>query len=198
MKWGRNVLHTTIYLIPLCDFDASHLTIIVENIETQFVFPLKIGSNLAAPSCAVDPVRNQVNSNIILKQLNEVAPSDALKVVGIAGFDLFNPIFSFVFGEAQFEGKCAVVSTYRLHGERDEKKPRRYPPVILRLEKEVVHELGHTFGLRHCSDRSCVMHFSPGLESVDRKSPFYCPVCQELLCWLVARELGRHQALRPT
>lgn len=158
---------------------------------------MKIGGRLQIPACAVDPGRNQVNSNIILKQLCEVAPPDALKVLGVVDSDLFNPIFSFVYGEAQFEGRCAVVSTYRLHGERDEKKPRRISPVLLRLEKEAVHELGHTFGLRHCSDRHCVMHFSPGLDSVDRKFPYTCQTCQDLLMWLIARELERQPSDEP-
>ena len=43
--------------------------------------------------------------------------------------------------------------------------------------KEAVHELGHTLGLEHCPDRSCVMYFSNSLADTDRKGEAYCSRC---------------------
>jgi archaemetzincin len=46
-----------------------------------------------------------------------------------------------------------------------------------RLVKEAVHELGHTFGLRHCDDWRCVMTSSHGVERLDVKSAEFCFLC---------------------
>ena len=101
----------TIYLVPLGEVGDDYLRILAENIEEQFGLPVTITPNLAPPLYALDPVRQQYNSNMILKRLLEESSPDAIKILGITDVDLFNPIFSFVFGEAQFKGKCAVISS---------------------------------------------------------------------------------------
>ncbi|MFN8009739.1 MAG: Zn-dependent protease, partial [Terriglobia bacterium] len=50
-----------------------------------------------------------------------------------------------------------------------------------RCEKEAVHELGHTFGLVHCSDYSCVMSHSNSVDQIDLKSNRFCPTCLQSL-----------------
>jgi archaemetzincin len=50
--------------------------------------------------------------------------------------------------------------------------------VALRLQKEAVHELGHTFGLLHCRDEHCAMARSPSLRHVDAKSPALFRACR--------------------
>ena len=50
-----------------------------------------------------------------------------------------------------------------------------------RVIKEAVHELGHTYGLSHCPDATCVMHFSNSLPDTDFKGKAFCPVCQAAL-----------------
>jgi len=94
--------------------------------------------------------------------------------------DLYVPVLTYVFGEAQLNGKAAVVSSYRL---RDElyglpKNPQRLKE---RLEKEAVHELGHTFGLIHCRNPNCVMYATTYAEEIDLKSRNFCRVCSALL-----------------
>ena len=49
-----------------------------------------------------------------------------------------------------------------------------------RLLKESLHELGHTYGLRHCPDYTCVMSSSNGVERIDLKSAEFCPACARL------------------
>jgi archaemetzincin len=176
-----------IYIVPLGCHETDNLEIMAGGIEEQFELETQVLPHRDLPETARDPARQQYNSNIILRILIETAPPDALKVLGVTDVDLFSPIFSFVFGEAQFDGKCAVISTFRLRGLPENPQPR-CPPLLDRMEKEAVHELGHTFGLRHCADPDCVMSYSKGVQCADRKFGVFCPACRDLMLW--HRETG--------
>ena len=178
-----------IYMVPLGDVGDEYLKSIAESIEEQFGLPVKITQNKGLPAYALDVGRQQYNSNVILRTLIDDAAPDALKILGVTNVDLFNPIFSFVFGEAQFKGKGAVISSYRLHGNPENESAIGCPPVLSRLEKEAIHELGHTFGLKHCADPDCVMKYSVGLECADRKFSFFCPACRDLMLWHLGTDL---------
>jgi len=52
------------------------------------------------------------------------------------------------------------------------------PRYIERIVKEAIHELGHTFNLRHCQEHSCIMHYCRSEEDVDRKSDELCRYCK--------------------
>jgi archaemetzincin len=101
------------------------------------------------------------------------------RLLGITDVDLFIPVLTFVFGEAQLEGPAAVVSVARLSHDDPEVTAGR-------LSREAVHELGHTFGLRHCANleggwrpRACVMARSPSVRAVDAKGLRLCGDCRE-------------------
>ncbi len=99
------------------------------------------------------------------------------KTVILVNFDLYIPIFTFVFGEAQLNGNISIVSICRLHEEFYDLKPNN-DLLIERALKEIIHELGHNFGLVHCKDWNCAMHSSMGIEEVDLKSYYYCKTCK--------------------
>ncbi len=105
-------------------------------------------------------------------------PLDAEKMLGVTEVDLFIPILTFVFGEAQLKGIGAVVSTRRLHN-RFYGLPEDREATTDRLLKEAVHELGHTFGLIHCVQNKCVMNSSTYVENIDQKPAELCPLCQK-------------------
>ena len=58
----------------------------------------------------------QYYSTAILQRLERAADPDA-RVLGVTACDLYVPVLTFVFGEAQLDGNCAVVSTARLQEE---------------------------------------------------------------------------------
>ncbi|MCG2880244.1 MAG: archaemetzincin family Zn-dependent metalloprotease [Vulcanisaeta sp.] len=95
------------------------------------------------------------------------------KVVLIINDDGYVRGLNFVFGVARIEGSLAVVFTKRLVGDAN--------IYYQRILKEVLHELGHAFGLEHCSNPRCVMYFSNTLEDTDNKGPGFCTVCSEKL-----------------
>jgi archaemetzincin len=128
---------------------------------------------------ALDAARGQYWSTAILRQLeNSSRPGE--RVLGVTELDLFVPVLTFVFGEAQLEGNCALVSTARLKEEFYGMPPRE-DLLRERLLKEAMHELGHTFGLRHCSKWECVMSSSHAVERLDLKEARFCAACRRAL-----------------
>jgi len=136
---------------------------------------------LAVPRRAFNSSRIQFHSTVLLEEVLKYALEHNLeRAVGITGVDMYTAGLNFVFGEAQCPGRAAVVSTFRLRPEFYGEPPNR-PLFLERCVKEVVHELGHTFGLGHCSDRRCVMSFSNSIYDTDFKRPNFCDRCSTLL-----------------
>jgi len=126
---------------------------------------------------AFDRARRQYDSSTLLLELLQAPPADAFRLLGVTGVDLFVPVLTFLFGEAQYRGMGALVSTHRLRPEFYGLPP---DPELLRerLFKEAVHELGHTYGLVHCPVPGCVMNTSTDVADIDAKSALYCGTCR--------------------
>ncbi len=126
---------------------------------------------------AHDVLRGQYYSTALLARLEQdyEGPRE-VRVLGVTPHDLFVPVLTFVFGEAQLGGRCALVSICRLAEEFYGLPPN---PALLfeRLVKESVHELGHTFGLRHCHNWQCVMASTHSVERMDLKTADFCAAC---------------------
>lgn len=125
------------------------------------------------------PERNQYHSTAIIERMARVE-SDGTALLAVTPHDLYIPILTFVFGEAQLGGTRAIVSHHRLSQEFYGLPPDR-DLLIERLVKEAVHELGHTFGLTHCDDYECVMAASHAVEWLDLKGSALCEQCRAQL-----------------
>ncbi len=128
------------------------------------------------PSFAFDSGRDQYWSTLILQRLEAMRSPACDSVLGVTQVDLFVPILTFVFGEALLSRPPAVISLCRLNPEFYglPKNPIR---TLERTSTEAIHELGHTFGLLHCSDYACAMHASHSADEVDLKGPGLCAEC---------------------
>ena len=124
--------------------------------------------------------RGQFDAEKLLKDLVNYAPFPADKAIYITREDMFVDDLNFVFGLAV--GDACIVSTARLdprfYGEKDLQKAKSL--FDQRLNKEVIHELGHTLGIHHCKDRKCVMVYSHKIQDVDRKKKDFCKKCNSL------------------
>jgi archaemetzincin len=171
-----------VIICPIGFVDQYILDRIVRCIESRCKIACKISSKMEVPEYAFDERRSQYNSKLILKNLIAQCPEDALKFMGVTQVDLFVPILKYVFGVAQLEGPCSVISLHRLFSQFYEEPPNS-GLFIERVKKTALHELGHSLGLTHCQDRSCVMHSSTSIEDTDYKKHLFCPTCFELFTW---------------
>ncbi len=132
----------------------------------------------------LDEQRLQYNSTSIITHLDSRYPALAGRngehtiLLGVAAEDLCIPILTFVFGEAQLNGRVGVVSYHRLQNEMYG-LPADADLLHARLAKEALHELGHLFGLVHCPSYECVMHISTYVEDIDGKGTGYCRECRK-------------------
>jgi len=147
-----------------------------DQLETRFLTKVNVSRPDFDSRDFLDLHRNQYSSSAIIERLEQNLPAAVSKVLAVTGLDLYIPILTFVFGEARLNGRCAVVSSYRLdtkfYGLPDN-------PSLLqeRLLKEAIHELGHTYGLYHCHHQECVMKSSTYVEEIDFKSTRFCEKC---------------------
>jgi len=170
-----------ISILPVDEINDSILKHIGEALTRAFAFPFHLLPveciSVHAPGLLQD---EKYNSTAILLYTAKKAPKDSLKVLAVTQRDLYSPIFSYLYGEAQLKGTAALMSLHRLRPEF-----YRLPPdpglFLSRCEKEALHEIGHTFGLMHCRDRNCVMYPSSTIMDTDTKSASFCPLCHRLL-----------------
>jgi len=180
---------SSILIVPVGSVAGLDLPSLCDRLREIFHFPASVRTGAPIdPQPAFDNFRNQFNSSVLLMSLLERHGAHGGKVVGITAHDLFVPVLTYVFGEAQLDGAAAIVSAHRLQEEFYGMPPDRALEHG-RLLKETVHELGHTFGLVHCREPECVMRSSTAVEEIDLKGDRFCENC-----W---RKLGELSGGRP-
>jgi archaemetzincin len=151
---------------------------LISGVSDAFPNPIRIiGAPVDLEPC-FEPRRH--HATLLLAALLRHRPDPASKILGIVPVDLFIPVLTFVFGQAQLDGPGAVVSTYRLRSEFYG-LPTDEGVLVERAIKECVHELGHAFGLVHCGVYDCVMHASTTVDEVDLKLSVFCGRCEAAL-----------------
>jgi archaemetzincin len=146
--------------------------------SAHLALPDKIASDGIDARPAFDPQRQQYLATVLIDALIAGPVAADVRRVGVTELDLFLPVFTHIYGYAQLGGTVAIASSFRLRPEMagDPADPKR---LLDRLTKETLHELGHTFGLQHCSAPWCVMRYSRSAEEVDLKDAAYCVLCDQ-------------------
>ena len=175
-----------ITICPVGSIDERILDHIAKCISIRCGLSCRISMRMENPRYAYNDTRCQYNSKLILKRLLQQSPRDTLRLMGVTSVDLYVPILKFVFGLAQIDGKCSIISLHRLWPQFYD-QPANPDLFLSRVEKTALHELGHTFGITHCRDRRCVMFSSTRIEDTDIKCAEFCSTCFELFKWFVSK-----------
>jgi archaemetzincin len=167
-------------LLPVGPVDERLIAHLKASIPRCFPANCTVLPAVLDPASTFHGEREQYHSSEILRLMQGFVRPDCGRLLGVTAMDLYIPILTFVFGEAQMGGPCAVVSAHRL---RQEFYGLPADPDLLaqRLLKEAVHELGHTLELTHCEDYQCVMAPSHAVEWIDLKESRLCPACRKMI-----------------
>jgi len=164
-------------LLPIGNVDDALLKDLCPAVEEILCVPCQVLPRRLDPEFAFHGERQQYHSSEILQRMQSFLTADSWRVLGITAVDLYIPILSFVFGEAQMGGPCAVLSTHRLRQDFYG-LPADQELFLQRVIKEAIHEVGHTLDLTHCGDYRCVMASSHAVEWIDLKDSALCNTCR--------------------
>ena len=165
---------------PIGDIDNNTLEELKEKLNQVFGCSVEIIPETGNLERAYDSKRRQYLALELLAKLKKSGAAKGEKTLGIVDVDLYAPGLNFVFGQADITSGVALISLCRLRQEYYE-LPSDNTLFLDRAAKEAVHELGHTFGLGHCKNARCVMHFSNSLADTDLKQPAFCSKCRPKL-----------------
>ena len=163
-------------LLPVGEVDRELLQFLRVGLEQSLRIPCEILPAQLDPASAFHPERRQYHSSDILRRMQSHVGDPCCRLLGVCDVDLYIPILTFVFGEAQTSGPCAVVSASRLRQELYSLPPDQ-DLLRQRLLKESIHEIGHTCGLTHCGNYQCAMASSHAVEWIDLKESSLCSAC---------------------
>ena len=165
-----------LHLLPVGNVDAQLLEWLGQALYDKFRVQAEILLPALDPAFALHTERQQYHSSEILASMQRYVSEKTWRILGVTQLDLYIPILTFVFGEAQLGGKGAIVSYHRLRQEFYG-LPRDTNVLAHRLLVESVHELGHTLDLTHCHDYQCAMAPSHAVEWIDIKDSGFCEDC---------------------
>lgn len=171
-----------IIIQPSDRLENDILNLLIESISKEFVNS-KVTVNPLMKFDIHDFIskrRNQRSTDFLLWILEKFKPTNEIKILVICDIDAYSGDLNFVFGEAYKGGRIAAIYLPRL---RQEFYGLESNLLVFheRIVKEAIHELGHTFGLFHCNNKLCVMHFSNSLYDTDIKEKRFCLDCKNNL-----------------
>jgi archaemetzincin len=171
--------HGVVGVVRLGAVGEAVSKIVAANLQEIFHLPVDILPARQSPEFAYSDRRKQYHAALILKNLAESRRPHP-RILALVSVDLFIPVLTHVFGEAQMGGRAAVVSLHRLrHTEQGSRVS--LDTFYERAVKVALHELAHTFDLVHCSQAECLMRLSSGPSDLDALPLFFCEYCEAFL-----------------
>ncbi len=189
-----NASRSTVYLLPLEAFDCPSPKWLTTFVETYFGMPTVLLPTLADSLRTFHTRRHpldghlQLHAGDILEQLIDRVPRRAYCLLAMTTLDLYpDESWNFVFGYASYVDRVGVFSfaRYRPRFHDAQVDAATASLILLRSAKIVAHEIGHMFGMAHCTAYLCTMNGCNHLAEADRQPLHLCPVCRAKLAHVV-------------
>lgn len=171
----------TVALAPMGPFPTA----LLDEIERGIVAELRVrvvreGPFELPPSAYYRP-RNRYRAERLLDFLRPVMRAPATRILGVTERDISTTAHGVydwgLLGLGDLGGRACVISTFRCR-----RTARDAAQASFRMVTTCVHEVGHTLGLEHCPDTSCLMTDARGsVFTVDRTSGHLCARCRRRL-----------------
>lgn len=187
-----------ILILPFGTFDARLAAIVADVVALGGLFygrgvtllPIEPLPPLAADQRRGTGATEHLYSLALLDLLKPRAPPQAAAMLAMTPMDLTpGPGWNFVFGQASLVDRVGVWSLHRLAA-------REAPPQLQlrRVAQVALHELGHMFGMAHCTAYACCMNGSNSLMESDAAPLPFCPECDAKVRWRLHLEPKRRYA----
>lgn len=165
----------------------ADVEVVRRGIAELYNFEIEVLPERELPASAYYTPRNRYRASILLEDLESLG-GPTTKVIGLTHEDISVTSGEIedwgIFGFGLVGGKPSVVSGFRLR--RDGEDRALYEA---RLRKVANHEVGHTLGLEHCDQESCLMQDAGGkIATIDKMAGTLCARC--------VAKLASHSVLR--
>lgn len=176
----KSLKTTEIILIAHGRFEKDFLEQLANDVSVVFEIPVTVARFHHDIAPYFNAARKQYDANHLLKLLHTDYSMDSVKTLGLFHVDLYIPILTYIFGQAEYKGNAGIASVFRLRNEQYG-MPGNDLLLNKRTRKVIIHELGHMFGLIHCHIPVCVMRPGTYVEDIDQKKHTFCNKCRSIL-----------------
>ncbi len=167
-------------LVPIGEAETKIISAISSELSGLYSIRVKLLPKIELSRSAFNLWRRQYDAERLLENLGKSGGmhiDHAIPCIGITEEDIYFDGLNFVFALEDVVEGVGIVSLHRLREEFYGLAPD-FGKLVERAVKEILHVLGHLFGLEHCKNPSCIMAFSPSVSDIDKKELAFCKSCQ--------------------
>jgi len=175
----RHRQRPVIAIQPLGPVDTAMLQYLKTSITRLHGIAVEILPVQPLPALAFEKERGRYRADRLLLYLEQCGQGRYEKIMGVTASDIATTTRGQkswgVMGLARLHAAPAVISSFRV--QKQVRSVEHYRQRMLTLAR---HELGHTWGLSHCSSPFCLMRDAEGKMNLD-KAGFFCKACTGLV-----------------
>jgi archaemetzincin len=175
----KNADKPTIAILPFDNVNSAFITELKSSLQKQLTADIFILSSTTLPENAFYKPRQRYIADSLLEFLQRINKKKFEKIIGVTKKDISTRKGEIenwgILGLGSCPGEACVISSFRAGKNKVSDKI-----FLQRMTTLALHELGHTYGLEHCSSAICLMKDANGKMNLD-DGDSYCNKCKDYL-----------------